>query len=84
MTSRGRTESSAGLPGNVPIPTTIVEKVDSSGPTHGDVPGTDAWEKRKADAVPDRVVKVADVADPEIPSVDGDAANPTGTFLGFI
>lgn len=44
-------------PGGTPIPKMIVEKVDPDSPSHGDVPGTDAHEKRKADAVPDLIVQ---------------------------
>ncbi|KAH0562418.1 hypothetical protein GP486_002891 [Trichoglossum hirsutum] len=45
-------------PGGQPIPTTVVEKVDPSMPSHGEVPGTDAYDVRKADAVPDLVLKI--------------------------
>ncbi|KAI9682187.1 MAG: hypothetical protein M1817_000241 [Caeruleum heppii] len=45
---------SGTTPGDLPIPKTIVSKVDDS-PRHGDVPGTDAFEKRKGDAQPDVV-----------------------------
>lgn len=48
-------------PGDLPIPTTKVEKVDSS-PSHGEVPGTKAWELRKEDAQPDLVEEVGDVS----------------------
>ncbi|PQE27974.1 Phospholipase D nuclease protein [Rutstroemia sp. NJR-2017a WRK4] len=44
-------------PGDLPIPTTVVEKIDPDTPSHGEVPGTPAHEKRKADAVPDLVLK---------------------------
>lgn len=44
-------------PGGQPVPITVVEKVDPESPSHGDVPGTLAHEKRTADAVPDLVVK---------------------------
>jgi hypothetical protein len=44
-------------PGGRPIPSTLVEKVDPSSPSHGEVPGTLAHDKRAADAVPDMVVK---------------------------
>ena len=40
-------------PGGTPIPRTMVEKIDSEFPSHGDVPGTLAHDVRKADAVPD-------------------------------
>lgn len=44
-------------PGGQPIPLTIVEKIDPESPSHGEVPGTEAHEKRLADAVPDMVVR---------------------------
>ncbi|KAG9237622.1 hypothetical protein BJ875DRAFT_137259 [Amylocarpus encephaloides] len=47
-------------PGGQPIPITIVEKVDISSPSYGEVPGTEAHEKRLADAVPDLVVRTGD------------------------
>ena len=47
----------SGTPGGRPIPTTLIEKVDPSSPSHGEVPGTVAHEKRAADAVPDLVVQ---------------------------
>lgn len=43
-------------PGGTPIPRTVVEKVDPSTPSHGDIPGTEAYEKRIADAAPDIVI----------------------------
>jgi hypothetical protein len=56
---RSRSTSSPGLstPGGQPIPTTVVEKIDPETPSHGDIPGTTAHEKRVADAVPDLVVR---------------------------
>ncbi|KAI9817234.1 MAG: hypothetical protein M1827_001347 [Pycnora praestabilis] len=53
---------------SVPIPLTVVEKVDPSEPSHGDVPGTDAYEKRKADAVPDVVVEAQENGTPDVGS----------------
>ncbi|KAI5202597.1 hypothetical protein E4T39_04681 [Aureobasidium subglaciale] len=44
-------------PGGTPVPHLVVEKVDPSAPSHGDVPGTDAYEMRTADAKPDEVVQ---------------------------
>jgi hypothetical protein len=41
-----------------PIPRTRVDRVEDS-PLYGEVPGTDAYEKRKADAVPDAVFNVS-------------------------
>ncbi|KAJ5574311.1 uncharacterized protein N7459_008738 [Penicillium hispanicum] len=47
-------------PGGSPIPQTMVEKVDPELPSHGEVPGTEAYAKRQADAVPDMVRKASD------------------------
>ncbi|KAL9132236.1 MAG: hypothetical protein Q9217_000040 [Psora testacea] len=44
----------------VPVPTTIITKVDSN-PSHGEVPGTEAYNIRKGDAKPDIVEKAGDV-----------------------
>ena len=44
-------------PGGTPVPKTIVEKVDSTSPSHGDVPGTAAHSMRQADAVPDVILQ---------------------------
>lgn len=44
-------------PGGQPIPLMVVEKVDPSSPSHGEVPGTLAHDMRAADAVPDLVVR---------------------------
>lgn len=51
--------SRPSTPGGRPIPTTVVEKLDPEAPSHGEVPGTPAHEKRMADAVPDMVVKAS-------------------------
>ena len=55
--SRSRSQSTAQSPANgaSPVPRTVVERVDPERPSHGDVPGTDAYDKRRADAVPDLV-----------------------------
>jgi hypothetical protein len=39
---------------NIPIPETVITRVDSE-PAHGEVPGTDAYKKRRLDAAPDIV-----------------------------
>jgi hypothetical protein len=44
-------------PGGMVVPRTVVEKVDPSSPSYGDVPGTAAYQKRLADAAPDVVLK---------------------------
>ena len=49
-------QESGGSPAS-PIPTTRVEKVDDS-PRYGDVPGTEAYDKRTQDAVPDEIAVV--------------------------
>jgi len=50
----------ASTPGDLPIPVTKVEKVDSE-PSHGEVPGTKAFEMRRGDAEPDLVEEVGDI-----------------------
>lgn len=72
-----RDRSSAGLqdrqltPGGSPIPRTMVEKIDPESPSYGEVPGTQAFEKRQADAVPDLVKKADDLDDAQpLPSAD--------------
>ena len=44
----------------IPVPKTVITKVDSK-PSHGEVPGTDAFDMRKGDAKPDMVEKKGDV-----------------------
>ncbi|PYI01993.1 hypothetical protein BO78DRAFT_400930 [Aspergillus sclerotiicarbonarius CBS 121057] len=78
--SRSRSASATGQRPVTPsslIPRTVVEKVDLDEPSHGDVPGTPAYEIRKADAVPD-VVKKASESDDSSPisgSVEDSAAD---------
>jgi hypothetical protein len=45
------------------VPRTVVEKVDPSSPSYGDVPGTAAYEKRLADAAPDVILKSPESAE---------------------
>jgi hypothetical protein len=54
---KAHARSGSATPGGLPIPTTVVEKIDPSTPSHGEVPGTSAHEMRKADAVPDLVIR---------------------------
>lgn len=65
--SRSRSNSTRSransTPGDLPIPITRVERVDSE-PRHGEVPGTEAYDKRKGDAKPDEEVEVGDVPAP--------------------
>ena len=51
----------------VPIPITVVQKVEPASPSHGEVPGTAAHSIRKADAIPDVIIQVND---PGVPSVE--------------
>jgi len=83
--ARSRRESRAEpepplTPGGSPIPRTVVEKIDPSEPSYGEVPGTHAYEMRKADAAPDRILKISedgqrspsfDLEPPEHSSVPG-------------
>lgn len=43
-------------PGSPAVPKLVVEKVEPEKPSHGEVPGTEAYEMRKADATPDEVI----------------------------
>lgn len=47
-------------PGGVPIPKTVVQKVDSTSPSHREVPGTTAHLIRQADAIPDVILQVSE------------------------
>ncbi|KAL8942443.1 MAG: hypothetical protein Q9211_001386 [Gyalolechia sp. 1 TL-2023] len=47
----------AFTPGGSPIPKTVVEKIESTSPSHGEVPGTAAHNMRQADAVPDVILQ---------------------------
>ncbi|KAL4921081.1 hypothetical protein BDW62DRAFT_208775 [Aspergillus aurantiobrunneus] len=79
--SRSRSPSTAGqrrrsvTPGGTRIPRTMVEKVDPGQPSYGDVPGTEAYEKRRADAVPDIVTKTSESASPSGFATEPDEAN---------
>lgn len=56
-TSQSRPERISTTPGGSPIPKTVVEKIDSTSPSHGEVPGTTAHSMRQADAVPDVILQ---------------------------
>ena len=45
----------------IPVPKTVITKVDSN-PSHGEVPGTDAFDIRKGDAKPDLIEKKGDIS----------------------
>ncbi|KAJ5534480.1 hypothetical protein N7527_000734 [Penicillium freii] len=93
--SHSQTRSPAGSedqtlsPEGSPIPRTVVEKVNPDEPSHGEVPGTLAYEQRLADAVPDVVAKVSDsegsptppAFDPTPPEVDGTSTEIPETRL---
>ena len=66
-----------GSPGGTPIPKTRVEKVDPASPSHGEVPGTFAHELRKADAVPDAIVKAGDSSQNSSVGTSGSPTIPT-------
>ncbi|KAL8922701.1 MAG: hypothetical protein Q9208_005014 [Pyrenodesmia sp. 3 TL-2023] len=63
---------------NSPIPTTRVEKVDDRD-SHGDVPGTEAYNMRKQDAVPDELEIVGDVSSPSPRRVSQSQPDRTST-----
>lgn len=58
--SRSTAMERPSTPGGRPIPITVIEKVDPSMPSYGEVPGTTAHNTRKTDAAPDVIVKVSD------------------------
>ena len=60
--------SRPSTPGGTQIPKIIAEKIDPDTPAYGDVPGTAAFEMRKADATPDEIIKS--------PASDAAPANP--------
>lgn len=47
------------------VPRTVVERVEPERPSHGDVPGTVAYDQRRADAVPDVVTTASPDPGPE-------------------
>lgn len=55
-TSQSRPDRTS-TPGGTPIPKTVVEKIDPDTPSHGDIPGTEAFNMRQADAVPDVILQ---------------------------
>ena len=58
--SRASNDDRPLTPGGTPIPKTVVEKVDFERPSHGEVPGTAAHDIRKADAVPDVIIRASE------------------------
>ncbi|KAJ5094168.1 hypothetical protein N7456_010029 [Penicillium angulare] len=70
----------ATTPNDAPIPQTIVEKVDPDEPSFGEVPGTDAYEKRQADATPDVVKDISDSQnDIDAPASDDGSTDSNAT-----
>lgn len=57
LSKRNSFQNTPLTPGGTPIPRTVVEKIDPTSPSHGELPGTEAYEKRMADAAPDIVLK---------------------------
>ena len=55
--SSQKNNKAAKRPAEIQVPKTVVEKVDLASPSHGDVPGTESYEKRMADAVPDVILQ---------------------------
>ncbi|MCJ1469566.1 hypothetical protein MMC07_008200 [Pseudocyphellaria aurata] len=53
-------QDKTATPGGIPIPKTVVQKVDPTSPSHGEVPGTTAHSIRQADAVPDVIMQASD------------------------
>ena len=47
-------------PPEMPVPTTVITRVDSE-PSHGEIPGTEAYDIRKSDAKADIVEKKGDI-----------------------
>lgn len=64
-------------PDDSSIPRTMVEKVDPDSPSYGEVPGTEAFEKRQADAVPDLVKSTSDPDDVQPQPSSGDVSSNT-------
>lgn len=57
------------------IPKTVVEKVDPEEPAYGDVPGTEAYAKREADAAPDLVVRASETGSRSF-DLDSESTSP--------
>jgi len=72
--SRLRPEDRPSIPGGIAIPKIVAEKVDPDQPAYGDIPGTSAYELRKADAKPDEIVRSPDSSVPPSKPWDGKSA----------
>ncbi|MCJ1386876.1 hypothetical protein MMC17_010004 [Xylographa soralifera] len=75
----------ASTPTIVPIPRTVVTRVDST-PSHGEVPGTNAYDIRTEDAQPDSIEKKVDIPGWPTSSVNRssyfDGLNPRSSTMG--
>lgn len=58
--SRASDKDRDTAPGGISIPKTVVQKLDPTSPSHGEVPGTAAYSTRAADAAPDVITKIFD------------------------
>ena len=78
--SSSRPDSAEGssTPRGTPIPRTRVEKVDPASPSHGEVPGTAAHDMRKADAVPDFIVKASPPGSPSKATYEPSSSGSSG------
>ncbi|KAI5305255.1 hypothetical protein KEM55_009091, partial [Ascosphaera atra] len=63
---------------SVPVPRTVVEKVDPDIPSYGDEPDTEAYRKRTADAVPDQVFKAPEDGESREPPAFTEEPETTG------
>lgn len=59
--SSDREDEHRDISPEVPVPKTVITKVDSN-PSHGGVPGTEAFNLRQGDAKPDLIEKKGDVS----------------------
>ena len=71
----GQQEKLASLK-DIPIPKMVVEKVDPTSPSHGDVPGTAAHAKRQADAVPDVILRAPEPGETSVVKDRGGNISP--------
>lgn len=58
--SRASDKDRSIAPGGSPIPKTVLQKLDPTSPSHGEVPGTTAYSIRGAGAAPDVITKISD------------------------
>lgn len=67
-------------PTDIPIPKTVVEKIDPTSPSHGDIPGTAAHAKRQADAVPDVILRASERDETPVVDDRGGDISPDDTI----